>query len=324
MNNYSFLQRLLHQSILSSKLMREITFDVEKSIFSNNNDILTDDHVFVAGLARSGTTALLNALYSSNQFATLIYEDMPFVLAPNLWEKINLKNSHSDLIERAHGDNIKISIDSPEAFEEVFWKTYSDNSKIHKDFFKRYISLILKKNNKTRYLSKNNQNIKRLDLISEIFPKSKILIPFRDPLQQSFSIFSQHIRFNKKQNEDAFVRNYMKWIGHSEFGLDYKITHTSNLLYPNIMDFNHWLEQWYLTYNFLLELAIKNKQVYLIAYESLCGSKKTWKNIQDLLETKQEIKFSFEESKKIISENFDGNLSKKCLKLYDSMLTKSF
>ena len=30
------------------------------------------------------------------------------------------------LKERVHGDGIKVSIDSPEAFEEVFWKTFSD------------------------------------------------------------------------------------------------------------------------------------------------------------------------------------------------------
>ncbi len=83
------------------------------------------------------------------------------------------------------------------------------------EFFIKFISLILKKNNKTRYLSKNNQNIRRLNLISEIFPCSKILIPFRDPLQQALSLFSQHMKFGKEQNEDTFVRDYMKWIGHS-------------------------------------------------------------------------------------------------------------
>ena len=57
-----------------------------------------------------------------------------------------------------------------------------------------------------------------LDLLSEIFPRSKILIPFRDPLQQTLSLFSQHMKFGKEQNEDTFVRDYMKWIGHSDLG----------------------------------------------------------------------------------------------------------
>ena len=226
MNNYSALQRFLHRTVLSSQFLREIMFDMEQSIFLKKDDNFNDDHVFVAGLARSGTTILLNAIHQSNQFASLTYNDMPFILAPNLWAKINSGKSHGELKERAHGDGIRISTNSPEAFEEVFWKTFADNSKISEEFFRKFISLILKKNNKTRYLSKNNQNIRRLDLISEIFPRSKILIPFRDPLQQTFSLYSQHMRFVKAQNADTFVRDYMKWIGHSEFGLDYKMIYS--------------------------------------------------------------------------------------------------
>ena len=62
-------------------------FDVESSVISINQ---TDNkHVFVSGLARSGTTILLNALYESDEFASLSYKDMPFVLAPNLWSKLS-------------------------------------------------------------------------------------------------------------------------------------------------------------------------------------------------------------------------------------------
>ena len=87
MNNYSWLQQKLHQLALSSQFMREITFDVESSLILSNE--IDDNHVFVAGLARSGTTTLLNALYKSNQFSSLSYQDMPFVLAPNLWSRLS-------------------------------------------------------------------------------------------------------------------------------------------------------------------------------------------------------------------------------------------
>ena len=70
MNNYSLLQRFLHRIVLSSKLMREIMFDFEKSIFFKKDDKFDDNHIFVAGLARSGTTILLNAIYQSNEFAS--------------------------------------------------------------------------------------------------------------------------------------------------------------------------------------------------------------------------------------------------------------
>ena len=114
-------------------------FDVEQSIFLKKDDNFDDDHVFIAGLARSGTTILLNAIYQSNQFASLTYDDMPFILAPNFWTKTSPKKRHGKLQERAHGDNIRISTNSPEAFEEVFWKTFSDNSIIRDELFMKFI-----------------------------------------------------------------------------------------------------------------------------------------------------------------------------------------
>lgn len=323
MNNYSVLQRFLHRSVLSTQFIREITFDIEKYIFLKKDDNFDDDHVFIAGLARSGTTILLNAIYQSNKFASLNYNDMPFILAPNFWEKISAKKSFGELQERAHGDGINVTTNSPEAFEEVFWKTFTNSSINCEELFIKFISLILKKNKKTRYLSKNNQNIRRLDLISKIFPRSKILIPFRDPLQQALSLFSQHIKFGKEQNEDTFVRDYMNWTGHSEFGLDYRMIHSSNLLYPNEKEFNHWLEQWYLTYKAVLELSVEHDEFYLIGYETLCNNPKVWVNVKDLLGINQEIKFLFTESKKNIGQNFDNDLSKKCYNLYDSLMDMS-
>ena len=127
MNNYSALQRFLHRSVLSSQFMREIMFDVEQSIFLKKDDLFEDNHVFVAGLARSGTTILLNAIFQSNQFASLTYDDMPFILAPNFWAKISSRKSHGELQERAHGDGILIDKNSPEAFEEIFWKSKLNN-----------------------------------------------------------------------------------------------------------------------------------------------------------------------------------------------------
>ena len=124
MNNYSWLEQKLHQLALSSKFMREVTFDFEGTNISN--PISNDDHIFIAGLARSGTTILLNALYKSNVFGSLSYSDMPFVLAPNLWAKISPSKVNLEFKERAYGDGIKVSAESPEVFEEVFWKTFAD------------------------------------------------------------------------------------------------------------------------------------------------------------------------------------------------------
>ena len=323
MNNYSPLQRFLHRTVLSSKLMREIMFDIEQSLFLKKNENFDDAHVFVAGLARSGTTVLLNAIHASGQFASLSYDDMPFILAPNFWAKISPIKNSSEYQERAHGDNIRVSSNSPEAFEEVFWETFGNDSQVYEELFLNFISLVLKKNNKARYLSKNNQNIRRLDYISQVLPHSKILIPFREPTQQASSLFFQHKKFINMQNEDVFVRNYMKWIGHSEFGLDYKMIKSSNLLYPDAISLNHWLEQWYLTYKPIFELSSMNRNIHLIDYKSLCNDPNVWTNIKSTLEINHEVKFSFNETIKTINFTYDSKLSDKCSSLYESLVALS-
>ena len=61
MNNYSWLEQKLHKLALSSQFMREVTFDFGNTNISPSSE--TEEHVFITGLARSGTTILLNAIY---------------------------------------------------------------------------------------------------------------------------------------------------------------------------------------------------------------------------------------------------------------------
>ena len=64
------------------------------------------------------------------------YKDMPFILAPNLWSKLSFNKKNIDLVERAHGDGIRVSVESPEAFEEVFWMTFDEYDIDTKEKFK--------------------------------------------------------------------------------------------------------------------------------------------------------------------------------------------
>ena len=302
--------------------MRETAFDVETSLISHKET--NDDNVFVAGLARSGTTILLNALYSSNQFSSLSYKDMPFVLAPNLWSRLSFKKQESNLVERAHGDGIKVSIDSPEAFEEVFWMTFNEFTHNTREKFKSYVELINHKYQKKRYLSKNNQNIRRLELISSIFPNSKILVPFRNPIQQAYSLSSQHQRFIESTKNDIFVSDYMRWIGHTEFGPNYIPIHNKNLIFKDDMDINHWLEQWFLTYQNCYEKLKDKKNVYFICYEKLCSSKDYWLDVLRLLNLNNNLDFKFRENQKEIAIKIDQNINDRALLLYSELLQYKF
>ena len=322
MNNYSKLQQKLHQLALSSQFMREITFDVENSLISTKE--IDDNHVFIAGLARSGTTILLNALYKSNQFSSLSYQDMPFVLAPNLWSRLSFNKQGSNLVDRAHGDGIKVSTESPEAFEEVFWKTFDEYDESIKDKFRNYVRLINQKYKKKRYLSKNNQNIRRIELISSIFPNSKILIPFRNPIQHSYSLLSQHQQFIESVKNDRFVSDYMRWIGHTEFGPNYIPIYNKNLIFEDYIDINHWLEQWLLTYQNCYEKFKDTKNIYFICYEQLCSSKDYWSDVLNLTCVENKVDFIFIESQKEVTIEIDNRISGKGLSLYSELLQYRF
>jgi len=318
LNNYSFLEQLLHKIVLSSKFLKEMSFDLEKSCFLRYCDDYPDNHVFITGLARSGTTILLNSIHQTGIFGSLTYDDMPFIVSPNLWSKINGNGLQKESVERAHGDGIIISTSSPEAFEEVFWITFKRDDEDSLGQFSEYVKLILYKKGEIRYLSKNNQNVKRLGLIKRGFPNSKILIPFRDPLQHSYSLLVQHKRFTEKQKKDEFIRSYMKWIGHSEFGIDYEPIMNKEIRYNNFNKLNHWLEQWLLLYQKLYYYKAYNK-ILFICYEDLCENDLVWDSIQSFIGINDKKDLEFIKSTREIRLPYNKDLYNKCLTIYQKL-----
>ena len=79
-----------------------------------------DRPVFVVGMARSGTTTLLNLLFATGEFESSRYRDLPLPLFPAFWRKVH-KGFHQGQspIQRAHDDGILVSPDSPEALATI-------------------------------------------------------------------------------------------------------------------------------------------------------------------------------------------------------------
>lgn len=290
-SGYSFSSRLLHRVALQSKIIAEISFDIENIIFSKKDLKFTENPVFVSGLARSGTTMLMRYLHETGQFRSLTYQDMPFVLMPNLWKKLSLRKEAGDLKERAHKDGIMVGLESPEAFEEVFWRVFTGDQYILKDRLK-----VLKTNTEVlnkfrdfvgnalmssdnpdelRYLSKNNNNILRLSYLKKCFPKARIVIPFRDPLQHALSLLNQHIHFSDIQKGNKFSLDYMNWLGHFEFGLNQKPFDLNNDKIFSLMgktpktELDFWLLSWKNYYSFALENPDNN--CLFFCYEEFCS-----------------------------------------------------
>lgn len=240
MTDYSPLERILHRLALNFQTVRAASFDIECSLARRSNEnIARQPHVFVTGLARAGTSILLRTLYQCGDFACQTYRDMPFILAPQLWRRLSRGwRKPGEARERAHADGMMVDFDTVEAFEEVFWLTFAGDLYLHNDFllahdidhdlaerFYDYVSIVIAAENRpetVRYLSKNNNNLLRLTGLAQVFPSAHIIIPFRTPLQHASSLLRQHQNFSAAQAADPFVRQYMGWLGHFEFGLDYR------------------------------------------------------------------------------------------------------
>jgi hypothetical protein len=290
-SGYGCLDRLLHGLALGFVSIAEMSFDLDQRLVTLDlGELVRQRHVFVSGLARSGTTILMRRFHATGEYRSLTYRDMPFVLAPNLWQRLaSLSSRDAESSERAHGDRIFVDADSPESFDEVFWRVFAGDEYLaethlspHRpsrelaDKYVRYVGAIVQSAQQDRYLSKNNNNILRLDAISRAFPDAAILLPLRDPVQHALSLLLQHRRFSRLQEEDAFVLRYMNWLGHHEFGLGHRPFVFDDSEQPGgpTGSLDYWLALWCGTYEWLERS--KPESAIFVCYEDLCASRQVW------------------------------------------------
>lgn len=289
-SDYSFGDRLLHRLALGSPLIGRISFDIDQALAKNNRGKQEKSPVFICALARAGTTILMRTLYDTGKFRSLTYRDMPFVLMPGIWKRFSKSfYQYKAEEERAHGDGIGVNFDSPEAFEEVLWRVFSSDEYLYEDHlspysantemihrFQQFVSLVISsadEPHQQRYLSKNNNNILRLGSIRQAFPDALIIVPFRDPIQHAISLFHQHKQFCATHKADPFSCNYMKWLGHHEFGGTHRPFQFGDRWAVKAKDhrpenINYWLALWINTYRYLLETA--QQDIFFVSFEELC------------------------------------------------------
>jgi len=339
---YNFFQRGFHRLVLGNKYLAEFLLDLEFGLFKRYVQCaINQQHVFVSGLARSGTTHLLRTLYNSGEFVSLTYRSMPMVLAPNLWNRITaLSNKRiSQSVERAHGDGILVDYDSPEAFEEVFWKISDGYSYLKKDRliphvpsseiiekFQDYVALVLASNPNPsfRYLSKNNNNILRIRSIEKAFSRAIIIVPFRDPLQQAFSLLTQHRKFLSMHNKDKFISEYMSFIVHHEFGPAHRpFNFYARSTDHDTLSLDYWLSLWFEVYSWLMSEA-PNRSLFL-SYERYCrdhrnviGQIVKISNINNF----DNISRTLKERVHHIPELYSPDLYESCCTLYKKLIEK--
>ncbi|MDA0932186.1 MAG: sulfotransferase [Planctomycetota bacterium] len=294
-NQYGVLDRLLHRLAFSTFQAQLGLADLESALFRKElRKVDGSRPVLITGLPRSGTTALLGAFASTQTFAAHTYRDMPFVLCPMLWGTLAKPFRRRDNPrERAHADGIQISLDSPEAFEEVLWKTFfperyrggtlpvwqdakrRDFAKAFRDHSRRIVALRRRRGrHPRRYVSKNNLNLARIPVLWDALPDARVLVPFRDPIQHAASLRHQHVRFAEMHAGDPFARRYMEAIGHYDFGANLRpidfdgwIGATPDL--PGPEHLAYWVRYWIATYRHVLHHEASRKRLGLIRFEAL-------------------------------------------------------
>ena len=123
-----------------------------------------------------------------------------------------------------------------------------------------------------RYISKNNGNISRLDLIGRMFPEARILVPFRDPIDHASSLLHQHRNFIGMHKDEPFIRRYMADIGHYEFGDLHR-----PIAFPGLealiatrdpLTIDYWLAYWIAAFEHVIA---RRDAVMLVSYEAVCA-----------------------------------------------------
>ena len=331
-NSHNSLDQLLHDTYLGNQSLAEISFDIESLICGNAE--VSNENIFVTGLARSGTTSVFNYLYNSNEFASLLYSDMPFLLMPNLWNLMP-KKKNIDKTERFHGDNILVGSDSPEALDEFFWKVFLKNSYINKDSldinkiendtlhkYERYVSLICRLRKKSKYLSKNNNSILRIQQLLKSNIPTKLILLYRNPIDHAASLLKLHLRFSELQQDNKFILRYFNYLGHHEFGLNQKkfnlYPHEKvNSTFLNKTEIDFWINSWIEYYSFALEQL--SDQITLICFEDICKfPEKTYSHISEFagISGMPSTPAAYTPPTYNTNEKKSSNLEEKALELY--------
>jgi len=295
-NKYSPIERAIHYLAFSAPFVQKALGELESDVLMRGRHAPAPGReVFITGLPRAGTTLLLELLYRTGEFCSFTYRHMPFILAPLISGRASLAGARAGReIERAHGDGMHVSLDSPEAFEEVLWLTYLrdrivaertleplTSAVISPEFENAFRATIQKllaerdRDTEVRYLSKNNANVSRLGVLSRLFPDCSIIVAFREPSAHTASLMRQHARFATAHASDAFARRYMAWIGHFEFGENFRPINFSGWLDGRAIDpeptADFWLRYWTVAYRHALEHRTDN--VVFVDFDRLLAEK---------------------------------------------------
>ncbi len=258
-----------------------------------------DRPIYVAGLARSGSTILLEILASHPDVASHRYRDYPPVFTPYFWSRFleRVPQRDEQAAERSHADGIKVTSESPEAFEEVLWMAFfpelhdpqrssvldreSSNPRFER-FYRDHIRKLLAVRGARRYIAKGNYNVSRLGYLRRMFRDARFVIPVRDPVWHIASLMKQHRLFVAGERDHPQALAHMQRVGHFEFGLDRRpINPDDDQAVADVEarwargdEVSGWARYWALVHNHIMDRLEADANVreaaLVVRFEDLC------------------------------------------------------
>lgn len=259
-----------------------------------------DRPIYVTGLARSGTTILLETLARHPEVATHRYRDFPMLFTPYLWNRwLELVPRQPEQpAERSHGDGIAVTSESPEAFEEPLWRAFfpglhepaapavlgrDTSNPAFEDFYRAHIRKLLAVRGRTRYAAKGNYNITRIAYLAKLFPDARFIVPVRDPAWHVASLMKQHRLFLDGERDNPAARRHLRRVGHFEFGADRRAINAGDgaataeieALWRSGEEVRGWARYWAHLHRYLADLLDGDPElrraIHVVRFEDLCA-----------------------------------------------------
>jgi len=298
--------------------------------YNEINKLTVDRPIYIVGLARAGTTIVLEMLNNHPFLASHKYRHFPMPYFPHRFSRIvDQSRFFTKPRERVHKDGIFVTRESPEAVEEVFWQDFFNNNHNEEisnvingamtnpkfeQFYRNHIRKLLINQRCSRYLAKNNYNITRLEYLRRIFPNVKFLLIIRNPVNHIASLIKQTKLFIEMEEENPLLIDWHRLTGHSEFGHyqlcintgDNEIIHKIRRLWKNEETYvKGWAYYWSSIYEYVMNLLEVNKKIrestLIIRHEDLCEN--SAETIDKILEHTELPLNNFEKIKKYYIRN---------------------
>jgi hypothetical protein len=257
--------------------------------------------VFVAGLARAGSTILLELLAAIPGVITHKYRDYPPIYTPYWWNWLldHVPRRRPAPVERTHLDGIMVTPDSPEAMEEILWMTFfpwvhdprrsnvlngDTSNPAFEKFYRDHIRKLLLVRGGGRYVSKGNYNVTRFAYLLKLFPDARFVVPIRRPDGHIASLMKQQALFCRGEAQNPRVLEHMRRVGHFEFGLDRRpintgddaLVHDVLAMWERGEEARGWARYWGSIYRHVADSLEANPALrrasLVVLFEDLCES----------------------------------------------------